>query len=139
MRAFRRALAPLGCSALLVAVALRPLGAQGTTLTPVRTVTAVTADVNIGNYSGPCPAKLVFTGTITTATIPKAPIMYQWIRSDKTTGPKRTIRMTSTTATVTDKWQLGRSGEMIRAWKKLQILAPTGITSNQADVVVLCH
>jgi hypothetical protein len=129
----------VGCSTLLVAGASRPLRAQGTPLAPSHAVTAVTARVNIGNYNGPCPAKLVFTGTITTAMVPKVPITYQWIRSDKTKGPKRTIRMTGTTATVTDNWQLGRYGEMIRAWKKLQILAPTGITSNQADAVVLCH
>lgn len=139
MRAAFQVVSTIGRLAFLVVVALRPLGAQGAAPAPIHTVTAVTAKVSIGSYSGPCPAKLVFTGTITTTAIPKVPITYQWIRSDNTKGPKRTLKMTATTATVTDPWQLGRSGEMMRVWQKLQILAPTGITSNQADAVVLCH
>jgi hypothetical protein len=139
MRAGRDGMRSLGYSALLLAGMAWSLPAQGAPSGPIHTVTAVTANVSVGNYTGPCPAKLVFTGTITTAAIPKVAITYQWIRSDNTKGPKRTLKMTSTTATVTDTWQLGRAGEMIRAWKKLQILAPTGITSNQADAVILCH
>ena len=129
----------LAGSLALAAAEWSPLGAQGAASGPIHTVSAVTASASIGTYTGPCPAKLVFTGTITTTAVPKVPITYQWLRSDKTKGPKRTIRMTSRSAKVTDTWQLGRAGEMIRVWKKLQILAPTGITSNQADAAILCH
>jgi len=117
----------------------RSVSGQGTPTAPIRTVTAVTAKVNIVSYQGRCPAKLVFTGTITTETVPKVPITYQWVRSDGSKGQRRTVKMTSTTEIVTDTWQLGRAGEQMRVWKKLQILAPTGITSNQVDATVLCN
>ena len=129
----------LAGSGLVVVGAGRPLEGQGTAPAPIHTVIGVTANVSVGNYRGPCPAKLLFTGTITAAAIPKVPITYRWLRSDNTKGPKRTLKMTSATATVTTSWRLSRSGEMMRVWQKLQILAPTSITSNQADAAVLCN
>ena len=128
----------VGCAGSIVAGGSRPLAAQGPRA-PARIITNVTTKVSIGVYGGACPAKLVFTGTITASAIPKGPVTYQWVRSDKTQSPKRTITMTSTTATVTDKWQGGRSGEHQRFWAKLEILAPTAITSTQADAELLCH
>jgi hypothetical protein len=128
----------LGCAGTTLAGAARPLTAQGSPA-PARIITAVTTKVNIGAYGGACPAKLVFTGTITASAIPKGPVTYQWVRSDKTRSPTRTITMTSTTATVAEKWQGGRSGEHQRMWEKLEILTPTAITSTQTDVEVLCH
>ena len=121
--------------------AARPLAAQGLPgpPAPARIITAVTVQVNMGTYGGACPAKIIFTGTITASAIPKGPVTYQWVRSDKTRSPKRTIIMTSTTATVTEKWQGGRFGEHQRMWEKLEILAPTAITSTQGDAEVLCH
>jgi hypothetical protein len=127
-----------GCAGAALAGASRRLTAQGPPA-PVRAITAVTANVNVGSYGGPCPAKLVFTGTITASAIPKGPVTYQWVRSDNTRSPKRTVTMTNTTVNVTDKWQGGRSGEHQRFWAKLQVLAPTAITSTQADVELLCH
>ena len=129
----------LAGSLLVVAGAGRPLEGQGTAPAPIHAVIGVTANVSVGDYRGPCPAKLLFTGTITAAAIPKVPITYQWLRSDNTQGPKRTLKMTSATATVTTPWRLSRPGEMMRVWQKLQILAPTSITSNQADAAVLCN
>jgi hypothetical protein len=120
------------------AVFARALPAQAPSA-PAPIVTAATTQVNIGIYGGPCPAKLVFTGTITTSVVPKVPITYQWVRSDNTRSPKHTISMTSTTATVTDKWQVGRSGEHQRLWEKLQVLTPTAVVSTQADAEILCH
>jgi hypothetical protein len=127
-----------GWVGIIAAGASRPLPAQGPPA-PVRIITAVTTKVSIGVYGGACPAKLVFTGTITASAIPKGPVTYQWVRSDKSRSPKRTITMTSTTGTVTEKWQGGRSGEHQRLWEKLQVLTPTAITSTQADVELLCH
>ncbi len=119
-----------------LAVAVPPASAQAPA---APTVTAVTVNVNIGNYTARCPAKLVFKGTITVAALPKAPVTYQWIRSDNTKSAKRTIKMTATTAVVTENWQGGRSGEQMRLWQKLQILTPKAVTSDQADAIVLCR
>src|ERR1019366_2064044 len=93
--------ASLAWCAVLIVGAWYPLEAQAALPAPSRPVTSVTVTVNTYSYGGPCPAKLTFTGTITTDVVPTVPITYQWIRSDKTKGPRRTIRMTSTTATVT--------------------------------------
>ena len=139
MYARRRIVLSLAGFGFAIAGARRPLEAQGKVAAPIHTVIGVTANVSVGNYRGPCPAKLLFTGTITAAAIPKVPITYRWLRSDNTKGPKRTLKMTSATATVTTSWRLSRSGEMMRVWQKLQILAPTSITSNQADAAVLCN
>lgn len=127
-------------SAVLVAWGWRLAAAQKAPRPgPAPVVTAVTVGVDVGDYRGPCPARLTFTATIRAASVPKTPIVYQWIRSDGTKGPRRTTRMTDTTATVTDKWSVGRSGEQMRVWKKLQVLAPSRITSNQAAAAVLCN
>ncbi len=128
----------LGCVATALAGVSRPLTAQGPPV-PARIITAVTTKVSVGVSGGTCPAKLIFTGTITASAVPKGPVTYQWVRSDNTRSPKRTITTTNTTATVTEKWQGGRSGEHQRMWEKLEILAPTAITSTQADAEVLCH
>jgi hypothetical protein len=139
MRAGWQAVFVLGFGASAVAGTMRSLGAQATAATPVHAVTAVTARVSMINYSGPCPAKLVFTGTISTSGLLAKPVTYQWLRSDNTKGPERTVKVTGATMTVTEPWQLGRAGEQMRVWKKLEILAPTKLTSSQADAAILCH
>jgi len=139
MRAGWQAVFVLGCDAAAVAGAMRSLAAQATAATPRHAVTAVTARVSMINYSGPCPAKLVFTGTIATSGLLAKSVTYQWLRSDNTKGPKRTITVTGATMTVAAPWQIGRSGEQMRVWQKLEILAPTKITSTQADAAILCH
>lgn len=106
---------------------------------PARVViTGVKANVDLSGYRGPCPAKLIFTATIIAATIPRGPVTYQWIRSDGVKGPKRSVKMTGATVLVTDTWQLGRPGEQMRVWKKLQVLTPNAVTSNQAESAILC-
>ena len=128
----------VGSVVMMIAAASRPVGAQGAAAPPA-VVTSVVVKISTINYQGSCPAKLTFTGTINTTGVPRGPITYQWIRSDNAKSPKRTVTMTGTTVTVTEKWQVGRSGEHMRLWARLQVLAPTAITSNQADGEVLCH
>lgn len=138
MHAGWQAVLVLGCSAAAIAWTTRSLAAQATAA-PVHAVTAVTARVSMINYSGPCPAKLVFTGTIATSGLLARSVTYQWVRSDNTKGPKRTLKVTGATMTVTTPWQIGRPGEQMRVWQKLEILAPTKLTSTQADAAILCH
>jgi hypothetical protein len=138
MRAGWQAVFVLGCGAVGVSARTRSLAAQASAA-PVHAVTAVTARVSLINYSGPCPAKLVFTGTIATSGLLARSVSYQWLRSDNTKGPKRTVKVTGATMTVTDPRQIGRSGEQMRVWQKLEVLAPTKITSTQADAAILCH
>lgn len=127
-----------GCLGALPAAAQRgpvvPQPARGATL-----VTGVTAAVNFAGYQGPCPAPLVFTATITAAGPLARPISYQWVRSNGTKLPKRTVKMTGTSVTVTDRWRLGASGQMVRGGEQLHILSPNALVSNQATTSVLCR
>ena len=102
-------------------------------------VTAARVVVDQAGYQGPCPAKLLLTATITAAAPLASPISYQWVRSDGTKGPKRSLRMAGTSGTVTDHWKLGVSGQMMRAWSELHILSPNRLVSNQATTSVLCR
>lgn len=102
-------------------------------------VTAARVSVDLAAYQGPCPAKLRFTGTITASAPLKVPVSYQWVRSDGVKGRKRSIRMTGTTATVSDQWKLGASGQMMRPWSELHILSPNRLVSNQIGAQVLCR
>jgi len=100
----------------------------------------VSVTVDVPAYQGPCPARLVFTGTITLPGVPtKQPLTYQWVRADRTRGPKRTVTMTGTTVTVTDKMQVGIAGQMIRVGEQLEVLAPATGKSAQVLSAVLCH
>jgi hypothetical protein len=136
MRAARQVVGSIGGSLALLGATVPSAAAQAHA---APTITAVTTNVNIGTYNGRCPAKLMFKATITAAAVLKGPVTYQWIHSDNTKSPKRTVRMTGTTVVVSENWQGGRSGEQMRLWRKLQVLTPNAITSDQADVAVLCH
>ncbi len=128
--------APLWLAAIPLAAqrgAGAPAGKPGAVVTAVRVV------VDQVSYQGPCPAKLLFTATITAATPRTSPISYQWVHSDGVKGPKRTLRMVGATATVTDHWKLGASGQMVRGWNELHILSPNRLVSNQAMTSVLCR
>ena len=116
--------------------------AQGTTdpaAAAPKIVNSVTAAIDPASYQGPCPAKLNVTGTITMAKVPKEPIMYQWVHSDSTKGPKRSLTMTSNGAVVTEVWSVGTSGQMMRLWAELHVFSPTEVKSRQATVAVLCR
>jgi hypothetical protein len=114
--------------------------AQGSAAPPVpKVVNSVTAAVDPASYQGPCPAKLNVTGTITMAKVPTEPIAYQWVRSDSTRSPKRTLTMTSNGAVVSDVWTVGESGQMMRLWVELHVFAPVEIKSKQATGAVLCR
>lgn len=134
----RQSLLTSTIAAMLVMVPGMGLLAQGKPVTPAKVVTGVSVSVDIGSYRAPCPAQLTFTGKITVLAVSKQPITYQWIRSDGVKSPKRSLVMTSTTAIVTDKWKVGRPGEQMRVWKKLQVLTPNSVLSSPAESAVLC-
>jgi len=71
--------------------------------------------------------------------MPSVPITYQWVRSDTSKSPVRTLTMTSKAALVTDTWSVGSSGDMMRVWNELRILTPNAIKSNRAMSAVLCR
>ena len=129
-------------AALLLACAAGSLAAQGGKESPPPTskmFSSVTVAIDPTSYQGPCPAKMTLIGTIVTSGIPKAPITYEWVHSDSTTSPKRTVTMTSNAAVVTDSWAFGMSGQMMRVSAKLHIIAPAEHMSKPATAAVLCR
>ena len=127
---------------VLAMLAVAPLGAQGPKPATSQSTTAkpvITVRSDIGTYQGPCPARVTFTGIITIPAGSKKSVTYQWVRSDKSRSPKRTAALQGSSLTVTDKWQGGAPGEMMRFWQELQVLAPIAGKSRQVEVGILCR
>ena len=127
---------------VLPLLAMAPLGGQAPkpAAPPVSAAKPViTARSDLSNYQGPCPARLTFTGMITMPAGSKKQVTYQWIRSDKSRTPKRTATLQGTSVTVTDKWQGGAPGEMMRLWQELHVLEPVAGKSKQVEVGILCR
>jgi len=117
--------------AALVATA-QPLAAQE------HTVTRVVAVVNPKNPKGECPLELKFTGTIFVSRHPVS-VTYEWERSDGARSGRKTIEIRSAGQGVTETWKLGAKGETKTVSEKLHVLAPTGMTSNEASTTVRCN
>jgi hypothetical protein len=122
---------PLATAVTLVAGSVVPLVAQEPT------VTKVVAVVNPKSFSGDCPAELKFTGTIFVSRHPVS-VTYEWERSDGARSGRKTIEIRSAGQGVSETWKLGARGETKTVWEKLHVLAPTGISSNEATVQVRC-
>jgi hypothetical protein len=125
-------------SLFLMAGSVGTLSAQK----PNPTVTGVTVAADQPNYTGKCPVKLTFTGTILTSafTGPKRTVTYEWIRSDtKAPGAKHTVSVTASSSTnVSIAWTLGAAGKTANVSETLKLLSPTGITSTPAKVTLTC-
>jgi hypothetical protein len=102
------------------------------------TVTDVKAVANPKEYNGPCPATIEFIGTIFVSHHP-ARVTYYWERSDGAKGPRETVDIRSAGQGVSTKWQVGQPGRNFNGWEKLHVIAPTGITSDEATFRVRCR
>ena len=102
------------------------------------TVTRVGIAARPRSYAGPCPATLVFTGTIH---VNRWPVMveYQWERSDGAASRRRRMQVRASGQGVRDNWTLGRGRERLRVWERLHVLAPTNMVSPTAQVNVTCR
>ena len=125
---------------LPVLVALVVLSASQI-LTAQEAVSGVNVMASVQTYSGKCPAKIKFTGTIEVTKYPMT-FNYQWERSDGAKGPKKVVRVPSAktkTVTVVDYWQVGAKGEAITVSAKLRVRTGNlDLTSAPAEVTVNC-
>lgn len=103
------------------------------------TVTAVTLKAAKKVYSGDCPAKVVFNGTIKV----NAPgtVSYIFTRSDGATDMliKKLKFLAAGTKSVSTTWTLG--GAMLphyKGWQTLKVTGPNVIESTHADFEVRC-
>ena len=108
------------------------------TAVQAQTVSRVTVGVRPQNFSGRCPAELVFIGTIHVNRYPVI-VEYEWERSDGARGPRQRVRIDSRGRGVRDTWTLGARGEQLHVWEQLHVLAPTNIRSPRAAVRVNCR
>lgn len=98
-------------------------------------VTAVTAGVDSGAFSGACPRRFTFTGTITASE--PGTVTYKWERSDGTTTPIETVIFAgSGSLTVVNAWDVPTTTD---GWAQVKVMSPNDATSNQAKFVAICQ
>ena len=102
-----------------------------------RTVTEVKAIAKPKEYRGPCPVSIEFIAPIFVSHHP-ARVTYQWERSDGAKGPRETIDIRSAGQGVSTTWNFSKPRSEFNGWERLHVLAPTGITSNDAVFHVRC-
>lgn len=102
------------------------------------TVTKVVAVAKPKEFDGQCPVTIEFTGTIFVSRHP-ARVTYRWERSDGAEGPRETVDIRSAGQGVTTTWQFSTPRRNFDGWERLHVLAPTGITSNDATFRVHCN
>jgi hypothetical protein len=103
-------------------------------VTPSSPVTATFA-ASPASYSGPCPAHIHFTGSITAP--PGVSGTYTFTRSDG--GPDRILPYGPGTTPVTYDWQIGGASlTSVTAWVAIQILTPGPLQSNHATFTMHC-
>ena len=109
---------------------------------PLPAITSVNVVANYQDYTGPCPAKLVFTATVNVGQLPIS-FNFQWERSD---GAKSKLKVMHVpqghpgTVTIVEEWQLGASGKQATVSEKLRVRCGNlDITSAPAVVVVNCR
>lgn len=105
------------------------------TFTPVPfTVVAVNVTVDDPSWTGACPHKFTFTGTIEVTGA--GTVTYQWERSDNASAPVESLTFTgSGTQSVTSTWQIGID---YSGWKRIHILTPVDTYSNMANFTLDC-
>lgn len=98
-------------------------------------VTQVQVSVNPPSHTGACPHTFNFTGLITTNGA--GTVQYRWVRSDGATGPVETVIFREAgNKPVLSSWQIGRT---FSGWKKLEILNPNPLLSNQVNFTLNCQ
>ncbi|HZP67897.1 MAG TPA: hypothetical protein VFB32_16460 [Rudaea sp.] len=118
---------------LLIAVAM-----CGAAHAQEHTVTKVGIVAKPKAYTGACPADIKFIATIFVSRHPVT-VTYQWERSDGAKSAPQKVEITSSGRGVDTTWKLGAPGKTTTVWQKLHVLAPTGISSDPAEVTLDCR
>jgi len=88
-------------------------------------------------YTGACPGKFKFLGSITTNG--PAEVKYTWASFDGGTWPEHTLTFTAAgTKNVTESRQMGTPGQTQSGWMQLKVVAPNTLHSTQARFQVAC-
>jgi hypothetical protein len=104
---------------------------------PLRVV-EVTLRAEPSNYSGPCPGRITFRGTIRT-TGGSGRVSYRFTRSDKATAPVETLDVASASVReVEATWMLGSPGSVVEEWEAIEVVAPQPRTSERAAFRITC-
>jgi hypothetical protein len=105
-------------------------------------IAAVSVVANYQEYSGPCPAKLVFTATVNVTKVPMS-FNFQWERSDGVKSKMKIMHVPSGhtgVVTIVEEWQLGTKGKHVSIYEKLHVKSGNlVVTSAPAVVVVNCR
>ncbi len=97
-------------------------------------VTELQVSVSPTSHTGSCPQEFNFTGQITV--IGTGTVTYVWERSDGADVSEESLVFDSPgTKTVNTSWSLSADGER---WRRLRILSPNEVTSNQATFSLDC-
>ena len=139
----------IGIAALVLALSISSVGCldgllnqfapTSTTKTSTSTsgirVTAATAGVDLASFSGSCPKRLTFTGTITASEAGQ--VTYKWERHDGSATPTETMTFSAgSSQTASTVWDVSPSTS---GWQRLHILTPNDLTSNEARIAVTCQ
>ena len=99
----------------------------------------VTASVTPRSFSGECPARFSFFGTITSNGV-AGTASYRWVRSDGAASKVQEISLTAgeVSKTVSISWSLGGPGFAYAGWLQLEVLSPNALTSGRAEFSLEC-
>ena len=98
-------------------------------------VTAASAGVDLSSFSGACPKRLTFTGTITASEAGQ--VTFKWERHDGSAAPTETMTFAAGSAQTTSiVWDVSASTS---GWQRLHVLTPNDLISNDARIVVTCQ
>ena len=102
----------------------------------------ISLEVTPARYTGRCPVRLRFTGTIAVSTHPMA-FNYQFERSDGAKSQVRVVRVPNNgpaTYRVNEQWQLGAAGQHMQVWEKLKVASGvTRVETNPMSVDITCR
>ncbi|MCH7606539.1 MAG: hypothetical protein IH962_05230, partial [Chloroflexi bacterium] len=103
-------------------------------------VLSASASVTPLSFSGQCPTRFIFRGTITSNGV-AGTASYRWPRSDGAIPPVENISFAAgeTAKQVSTSWSLGGPGFTFSGWRKLEVLTPSAVSSNQANFSLSCQ
>src|SRR5579859_2061503 len=99
--------------------------------------TAARLAVRPVKFSGPCPAHLLFAGSVTTNG--PAEVSYTFKSFDGGTWGAQHLKFEKAgSQNVSQDWQLGGAGQTVNGWLQLEVTSPNAVHSTPAKFTVVC-
>lgn len=116
-----------------------PAPAETSSAPPAFRVVEVILRADPGEYVGPCPVTITFSGRISVAG-GGGTVSYKFLRSDGASAPIQTLVFDEPgSKDVTDTWTLGGDSlPSFSGWQAIQIFDPEELTSNEATFSFTC-